>query len=107
MTSVVDFFVPVDAEEADAEDTDESVGVLIENLQPREQLVLTLRFGLKGKEQQTLVQVSRVLGVSKKRVRQIERGRSRNSGMAPFVPAVTWCKLRSGSIWPRTGTAHG
>ena len=41
-------------------------------LDPREQLVLTLRFGLKGSEQQTLVQVSKVLGVSKERVRQIE-----------------------------------
>ena len=47
-------------------------GTLIENLDPREQLVLTLRFGLKGSEQQTLVQVSKVLGVSKERVRQIE-----------------------------------
>ena len=48
------------------------MGVLIENLDPREQLVLTLRFGLNGTEQQTLVQVSKVLGVSKERVRQIE-----------------------------------
>jgi len=72
VTAVVDFFVPGDVEETEAADSDESVGVLIENLEPREQLVLTLRFGLKGKEQQTLIQVSKVLGVSKERVRQIE-----------------------------------
>jgi RNA polymerase primary sigma factor len=72
VTAVVDFFVPGEDDDSEAADSDESVGVLIENLDPREQLVLTLRFGLKGKEQQTLVQVSKVLGVSKERVRQIE-----------------------------------
>ena len=59
-------------DESEAEDTSESAGVLIEHLDPRDQLVLTLRFGLKGSEQQTLVQVSKLLGVSKERVRQIE-----------------------------------
>jgi RNA polymerase primary sigma factor len=73
VTAVVDFFVPDDeADDPEAGDSDESVGVLIENLEPREQLVLTLRFGLKGSEQQTLIQVSKVIGVSKERVRQIE-----------------------------------
>ena len=72
VTAVVDFLVPAKTKIQRTADSDESVGVLIENLDPREQLVLTLRFGLKGKEQQTLVQVSKVLGVSKERVRQIE-----------------------------------
>jgi RNA polymerase primary sigma factor len=72
VTAVVDFLVPAEDEDSEEAGSNESVGVLIENLDPREQLVLTLRFGLKGKEQQTLVQVSKVLGVSKERVRQIE-----------------------------------
>jgi RNA polymerase primary sigma factor len=73
VTAVVDFIITDDDDDDDdSPDRDESVGVLIENLDPREQLVLTLRFGLKGSARQTLVQVSKVLGVSKERVRQIE-----------------------------------
>jgi RNA polymerase primary sigma factor len=72
MTAVVDFHIPSGPAESQAEDLHESVRVLIENLDPREQIVLTLRFGLKGAEQQTLEQVGKVLGVSKERVRQIE-----------------------------------
>jgi RNA polymerase primary sigma factor len=41
-------------------------------LGPREQLILTLRFGLGGESPRTLIQVSQVLGVSKERVRQIQ-----------------------------------
>ncbi len=72
ITAVADFLIPRDDEEPEPESFDESVGFLIENLDPREQLVLTHRFGLGGTAQQTLVQVSKVLGVSKERVRQIE-----------------------------------
>jgi RNA polymerase primary sigma factor len=73
ITAAVDFLMPAeDEQESQAAESDESVGHMIEILDPREQLVLTLRFGLKGSEQQTLVQVSKVLGVSKERVRQIE-----------------------------------
>jgi RNA polymerase primary sigma factor len=71
-TAVVDYLVFSGQDESQADESDESAGALIEQLTPREQLVLTLRFGLKGSEQQTLVQVSKVLGVSKERVRQIE-----------------------------------
>ena len=39
---------------------------------PREQLILTLRFGLGGESPRTLIEVSQVLGVSKERVRQIQ-----------------------------------
>jgi RNA polymerase primary sigma factor len=72
VTPMVEFCVPSIDLETENTDRDESVGLLIQNLDPREQLVLTLRFGLKGSAQQTLVQVSKVLGVSKERVRQIE-----------------------------------
>jgi RNA polymerase primary sigma factor len=72
VTAVIDYLDLNGDDETQAEESNESVGALIEQLDPREQLVLTLRFGLKGSEQQTLVQVSKVLGVSKERVRQIE-----------------------------------
>ncbi len=72
VTALADFFILGETEDQEDTDSDEFVGVLIESLDPREQLILTLRFGLKGKEQQTLVQVSKLLGVSKERVRQLE-----------------------------------
>jgi RNA polymerase primary sigma factor len=84
VTAVVDFLVPSEDDDPEAADGDESVGDLIENLDPREQLVLTLRFGLKGSEQQTLVQVSKVLGVSKERVRQIEARALQKLREGPF-----------------------
>ncbi len=72
VTALADFFVLCETGEQEDSDSSEFVGALIANLDPREQLVLTLRFGLKGKEQQTLMQVSKMLGVSKERVRQLE-----------------------------------
>lgn len=53
-------------------DTDEAVGRLMEVLRPREQEVVSLRFGLGGRERMSLSQVGRLLDVSKERVRQIE-----------------------------------
>ena len=53
-------------------DLDEQVGSLIQQLKPREQTVLRLRFGLDGQECQSLSQVSQVLDVSKERIRQIQ-----------------------------------
>jgi len=53
-------------------DLDEQVSSLIEQLKPREQTVLRLRFGLSGEECHSLSQVSQVLDVSKERVRQIQ-----------------------------------
>lgn len=41
-------------------------------LRPREQQVLSLRFGLGGRPQMSLSQVGRVLNVSKERIRQIQ-----------------------------------
>ena len=48
------------------------VGQLIEMLNPREQRILRLRYGLGGEEEHTLEQIGRTIGVSRERVRQIE-----------------------------------
>jgi RNA polymerase primary sigma factor len=53
-------------------DSDEAVQTLIGSLRPREQLVISLRFGLSGRERLSLSQVGKVLSVSKERVRQIQ-----------------------------------
>ena len=47
---------------------------MMQRLKPREQVVLQLRFGLGGKECHSLSQVSKVLDVSKERIRQIQEG---------------------------------
>jgi RNA polymerase primary sigma factor len=57
---------------ADDLEMDETIGKLIETLRPREQEVLALRFGLRGKSKLSLSQVGKVLAVSKERVRQIQ-----------------------------------
>lgn len=53
-------------------DMDEAVGRLMQALRPREQQVLSLRFGLGGSARHSLSQVGKVLEVSKERVRQIQ-----------------------------------
>ncbi len=53
-------------------DMDETVGRLMDELRPREQQVLSLRFGLSGEPRLSLSQVGKVLAVSKERVRQIQ-----------------------------------
>ncbi len=55
-----------------ADEAQHSVGDLIKTLGSREQLILKLRFGLGGESPRTLIEVSKVLGVSKERVRQIQ-----------------------------------
>ena len=64
-------------------DADEAIEKLIGTLPPREQQVLSLRFGLDGGERLSLSQVGKVLAVSKERVRQIQdRALSRLRTMA-------------------------
>jgi RNA polymerase sigma factor (sigma-70 family) len=50
------------------------VGRLLDCLPPRERSVLQMRFGLEGMEPHTLHEVGQKLGLSRERVRQIERG---------------------------------
>jgi RNA polymerase primary sigma factor len=45
---------------------------LLQALRPREQQVVTLRFGLMGKPKQSLSQIGKLLKVSKERIRQIQ-----------------------------------
>ncbi len=71
-SAIVDFFIPPDDEVDETEDLNEQVGNLIETLDLREQQVLKLRYGLRGGPRYSLVQVGRVLGVSKERVRQLQ-----------------------------------
>jgi RNA polymerase primary sigma factor len=53
-------------------DIEETIEKLMQRLRPREREVLALRFGLGGRDRQSLTQVGRILEVSKERVRQIE-----------------------------------
>ncbi len=59
-------------DEPEPDDVSERVHDLVRALDPREQVVLTLRFGLDGEPRRTLVQIGRQLGVSKERVRQLQ-----------------------------------
>jgi RNA polymerase primary sigma factor len=71
-TAIGEFLIPTEQEISPADDPQLSVGDLVKTLGPREQLILRLRFGLEGESPRTLIEVSKVLGVSKERVRQIQ-----------------------------------
>ncbi|MBN1429277.1 MAG: sigma-70 family RNA polymerase sigma factor [Anaerolineae bacterium] len=51
----------------------ETVNRILNDLLPREAQILRLRFGLEGDTPQTLEQVGQALGLSRERIRQIER----------------------------------
>jgi RNA polymerase primary sigma factor len=59
-------------QDQDDSEIDECLGVMTRVLKPREHLVLKLRFGLDGEQRHSLSQVSKVLEVSKERIRQIQ-----------------------------------
>jgi RNA polymerase primary sigma factor len=46
---------------------------MVDQLHPREAMVLRLRYGLQGEEPLTLMQIGERLGLTRERVRQIER----------------------------------
>jgi RNA polymerase primary sigma factor len=61
-----------EGDSSDAIDRDETIGKLMQVLRPREQQVLSLRFGLGRAPRLSLSQVGKVLEISKERVRQIQ-----------------------------------
>ncbi|GIW89231.1 MAG: hypothetical protein KatS3mg108_3555 [Isosphaeraceae bacterium] len=74
-------------------DLDETITRLLASLRPREQEVITLRFGLRGEPRLSLSQVGKVMEVSKERVRQIQdraleklRTVARDSGLIDVLP---------------------
>jgi RNA polymerase primary sigma factor len=73
-SSLLDCLTYPPAAEAPTGELDEYLVALMEQLKPREQVVIQLRYGLAGKECHSLSQVSEVLDVSKERVRQIQEG---------------------------------
>ena len=46
---------------------------LLSTLQPREEKILRLRFGLDGQPAETLEKIGKIFNVSKERIRQIEK----------------------------------
>jgi RNA polymerase primary sigma factor len=46
---------------------------LLSTLQPREEKILRLRFGLDGHQAETLEKIGKIFNVSKERIRQIEK----------------------------------
>ena len=71
-TPLASFLASVSEPDPDDGELTEFLEKVFEALNPREHLVLKLRFGLDGESCQSLSEISKVLNVSKERVRQIE-----------------------------------
>jgi len=63
---------PSPADSAIDQDLSSQTDLVLESLTPREEKVLRMRFGLGEKQDYTLEEVGKVLGVTRERVRQIE-----------------------------------
>jgi RNA polymerase primary sigma factor len=70
---IEDDSVPSPVESAEQHLLREEVGRMLNALTPREVRVLRMRFGLQGERHHTLKEVGEKLGVTRERVRQIER----------------------------------
>jgi RNA polymerase primary sigma factor len=70
---LTDESAPAPDEEADTALRKEALGNVLSRLSPRERGVLELRYGLDGKPPRTLNEVGRVFGVTRERIRQIEK----------------------------------
>jgi RNA polymerase sigma factor (sigma-70 family) len=77
-SSLGDFVAVVDprSEESDPDDGElrTEVEIVLATLSQREQQVIRLRFGLDDGRQRTLDEVGREFGLSRERIRQIEKG---------------------------------
>jgi RNA polymerase primary sigma factor len=65
--------IPEPEEEADASLLKEQLSEALESLTPREQRIIELRFGLGSEYSRTLEEVGTELGLTKERIRQIEK----------------------------------
>jgi hypothetical protein len=72
LTPLSDRFATTREPDENPSEAVEFLGSLLGVLKPREQVVLTLRFGLDGESRHSLSQVSTVLAISKEWVRQIQ-----------------------------------
>jgi RNA polymerase primary sigma factor len=61
------------ADECSDRELAEVTRTLLSTLQPREEKILRLRFGLDGQPAETLEKIGRIFNVSKERIRQIEK----------------------------------
>jgi RNA polymerase primary sigma factor len=71
-TPLASFLASVSEPDPDEGELTEFLDRVFQALNPREHLVLKLRFGLDGESRQSLSEISKILHVSKERVRQIE-----------------------------------
>jgi RNA polymerase primary sigma factor len=69
---IIDLIVSEDNEDQDLKDEIENLYCYIKNLEPQEQQIVNSRYGLNGFEPKTLEEVSKRLGVTRERVRQIQ-----------------------------------
>lgn len=60
------------------------IRTILDDLTPREKLVLELRFGIKDGKEYTLNEVGRVMGITRERVRQIQTGALRRLRYARY-----------------------
>ncbi len=72
-SSLIDFLVNPQNEETVNDELQEDVGAMMRLLNPREQMVVKLRFGLDGERRCSLIEVGQIMGVSKERIRQIQQ----------------------------------
>jgi RNA polymerase sigma factor (sigma-70 family) len=66
-------FVPDPLESTLRDEMRQHTDQALKTLSPREQTIVRMRFGFEGSDGQSLAEVARVVGVSRERVRQIER----------------------------------
>jgi RNA polymerase primary sigma factor len=71
-TPLVDLLTFSPEPDREADEFAETVDSLLTALNPREQLILKLRFGLDGEPRHSLSQIGEILAVSKERVRQLQ-----------------------------------
>jgi len=67
-----------EAELGSGEELEKAIGML-QQIEPREAEVLILRFGLQGRQSLTLKEIGEKLGLTRERVRQIQRSACRGS----------------------------